>query len=83
MLFSLDICVNKVAPPTHSLHWALNTPPEKRYLFFFSFLPSPLLNFQPIQALPLFSRFTEKSFVEESVLFTFPYQANGNHVKEP
>ena len=53
MLFSLDICVNRKAPPTHSLHWALNPSPEKRYLFFFSFLPSPLINFQTIQA-PLF-----------------------------
>ena len=25
----------------------------------------------------------EKSFVEESVLFTFPHQTNGNHVTEP
>ena len=25
----------------------------------------------------------EKSFVEESVLFTFPHQTNENHVTEP
>ena len=25
----------------------------------------------------------EKSFVEESLLFTFPHQTNGNHVTEP
>ena len=24
MLFVLDICVNKKAPPTHSVHWGLN-----------------------------------------------------------
>ena len=27
MLFALDICVNKKAPPTHSVHWGLNPPP--------------------------------------------------------
>ena len=25
----------------------------------------------------------EKSFVEETVIFTFPYQTNGNHATEP
>ena len=25
----------------------------------------------------------EKLFVEESVVFTFPYQTNGNHATEP
>ena len=26
MLFALDICVNKRAPPTHSVHCGLNLP---------------------------------------------------------
>ena len=26
MLFALDICVNKKAPPTHSVYWGLNHP---------------------------------------------------------
>ena len=29
------------------------------------------------------SQSRKKSFVEESVLFTFPHQTNGNHVTEP
>ena len=62
MLFALDICVIKKAPPTHSVHWSLN-PHPRSYLknitpsFFFSFSPSPLLNVQTIQA-ALFRRFT-------------------------
>ena len=27
--------------------------------------------------------FEDKSFVEESIVFTFPYQTNGNHATEP
>ena len=27
MLFALDICVNKKAPPTHSVHWGLTLAP--------------------------------------------------------
>ena len=27
MLFALDICVNKNAPPTYSVDWGLNPPP--------------------------------------------------------
>ena len=58
MLFALDICVNKKAPPTHSVHCGLNPPPhppsqpQKQLLL----LPSPLLNLQTIQA-ALFKRF--------------------------
>ena len=47
MLFALDICVNKKAHPTHSVHWGL-TPLLKNVAP--SFLPSPLLNLQTIQA---------------------------------
>ena len=48
MLFALNICVNKKAPPTHSVHWGLNSPPptpapQKHHSFFFSFLPIPPL----------------------------------------
>ena len=50
MLFALDICVNKKAPPTHSVHWGLS-PPQKHQLLFF--LPNLLLNLQTIQALLL------------------------------
>ena len=35
MLFALDICVNKKAPPTHSVHWGLNpSPPQQAVLVF-------------------------------------------------
>ena len=35
MLFALDICVNKKAVPTHSVHWDLNpSPPQKHDPFF-------------------------------------------------
>ena len=35
MLFTLDICVNKKAPPTHSVHWGLNpSPPQQAVLVF-------------------------------------------------
>ena len=27
MLFASNICVNKKAPPTYSVHWGLNPPP--------------------------------------------------------
>ena len=54
MLFSLNICVNKKAPPTHIVHWGLN-PTSKTSPA--SFLPSPFLNLQTIQAL-LFKQFT-------------------------
>ena len=47
MLFALDICVNKKAPPTQPLP---PLQPQKHYPFFFSFFPSPLLNLQTIQA---------------------------------
>ena len=57
MLFALYICVNEKAPPTpptHSVHCSLNTPPppppQKLHPFLFSFLPSPLLNLQILQA---------------------------------
>ena len=35
MSFALDICVNKKAPPTPSVHWGLNPPPQKHHSFFF------------------------------------------------
>ena len=41
MLFALDICVNKKAPPTHSVHWGLNLfPPAKSPLKSVNY-PSP------------------------------------------
>ena len=50
MLFALDICLIKKAPPTHSL----NPPPSLHLknitLSFFSFLPCLILNLQTIQA---------------------------------
>ena len=58
MLFALDICVNK-APPTHSVHWGLANPPPFKNITP-SFLPSPLLNLQTIQA-TLFRRLTSKN----------------------
>ena len=50
----LNICVNKEAPPTHSVHWGLN--PTSKTLAP-SFLPGPFLNLQTIQ-IPLFMEFT-------------------------
>ena len=41
MLFAMDICVNKKAPPTHSVHWGLTSPtPQKHHPFYFA---KPLL----------------------------------------
>ena len=54
MLFALDICVNKKAPPTHSVHWGLNLTSK---LSTSSYLSSLLLNLQTIQT-PLFRQFT-------------------------
>ena len=35
MLFALDICVNKKAPPTHSVHWGINPfPPQQAVVVF-------------------------------------------------
>ena len=40
MLFALDICVNKKAPPTHSVHMGLNpSTPQKHDPFFYQ-IPS-------------------------------------------
>ena len=37
MSFALDICVNKKAPLTHSVHWSLDpSPPQEHHPFFFS-----------------------------------------------
>ena len=37
MSFALDICVNKKAPLTHSLHWSLSPyPPQEHHPYFFS-----------------------------------------------
>ena len=36
MLFALDICVNKKAPPTHSVHWGLNLTSETSTRSFFA-----------------------------------------------
>ena len=39
MLFAVDICVNKKASPTHSVHWGLNpSPPQKYDPFFYKVL---------------------------------------------
>ena len=51
MLFAPGTCVNKKTPPTHSVHWDLNPSPLQNIIP--SFLPSPFLNLQTIQA-PLF-----------------------------
>ena len=55
MLFVLDICVNKKAPPTHSVHWGLK-PISK------TSTSSPVLDLQTIQA-PLFRQFTPNILV--------------------
>ena len=36
MLFTLDICVNKKAPPTHSVHWGINPSPPQQAVVIFS-----------------------------------------------
>ena len=36
MLFALDICVNKKAPPTHSVHWGINPFPPQQAVVVFS-----------------------------------------------
>ena len=40
MVFDLDICVNKKAPPTHSVHWGLNLSPPQKHDSFFCQVPS-------------------------------------------
>ena len=36
MLFALDICFNKKAPPTHGVHWGINPfPPQQAVVGFF------------------------------------------------
>ena len=40
MLFALDICVNKKAPPTHNVHWGLNPSPPQKHDPFFCQVPS-------------------------------------------
>ena len=46
MLFALDICVNKKAPPTHSVHWGLNPSPHlKNTTSFFAESPLKPANF--------------------------------------
>ena len=54
MLFALNICVNKKAPPIHSVHWS-HKPTSKTSAS--SFLPSSFLNLQTIPA-PFFRLFT-------------------------
>ena len=34
MLFALDICVSKKAPPTDHVHWGLNSPPQQALVVF-------------------------------------------------
>ena len=34
MLFALDICVSKKAPPTDNVHWGLNSPPQQALVVF-------------------------------------------------
>ena len=36
MLFALDICVNKKAPPTHSVHWGINSSQLQQAVVVFS-----------------------------------------------
>ena len=50
MLFALDVCVNKKAPPTVCTG-ALTLPLLRNITL--SFLPSPFLNLQTVQAPPL------------------------------
>ena len=50
MLFALDICVNKKAPPTYSVHWGLTPPPppprkKKHHPFFFAKPPLKSANY--------------------------------------
>ena len=59
MLFALDICIKRNAPPNHNVHLGLN-PPLKKITP--SFLPNPLLNLQTVQA-PLFRQFTPNILV--------------------
>ena len=44
MLYALDICINKKAPPTHSVHWGLNSLPHLENITpsFYLFAKSPL-----------------------------------------
>ena len=50
MLFALDICVNKNAPPTYSVDWGLNPPPPPTSTPQHLLLTSPILNLQTIQS---------------------------------
>ena len=36
MLLALDICISKKAPPTHNVHWGLNSSPPQQALVVFS-----------------------------------------------
>ena len=46
MLSALDICVNKKAPPTDSVHWALNPLPHlKNIITFFCQVPLKSANY--------------------------------------
>ena len=47
LTYCLNICVNKKAPPTHSVHWGLNSTSKTSTP---SFLRSHLLNLKTIQA---------------------------------
>ena len=77
MLLALDICVNKKARPTHSVHWGLN-PTSKTSTS--SFLPSPLLNLQTIQA-PLLSQLTPNILVFHANPKNRIFPVNFNNIK--
>ena len=71
MLFVLNTCVNKKAPPTHSVHWGLNPPPSPPTFknINLSVLPSPLLNLQTIQS-PLFRQFSSLTVLQSVAVFS-------------
>ena len=77
MLFALNICVNKKAPPTHSVHWGLN-PTSKTSAP--SFLPNPFLNLQAIQA-PLFRQFTPYVLLFMHLLKSRIFPVNSHNIK--
>ena len=58
MLFALDICVNKKAPPTHSVNWVCKPPQNHHPLFF----PIPPLKSAKCPS-PLFTQFNPNILV--------------------
>ena len=71
MLFVLNTCVNKKAPPTHSVHCGLNPPlpPPTFNNINLSVLPSPLLTLQTIQS-SLFRQFSSLTVLQSIAVFS-------------